>query len=224
MHNVARPFLASRRCISKTSVLRMRAPDAPIGWPMAIAPPLTLTLDVSHPRPLLTASACEANASLASIKSRSAIVQPAFSSAFLDAEIGPVPMIEGSTPVVAQDTMRANGLMPRFFASASVISTTTAAPSLRPDALAAVTVPSLGSNAGRNFEMPSAVTPSLMYSSWSTIVSPFLPLIVTGAISSLNLPALRAASALFCEAAANLSCSSRVICHWRATFSAVEPI
>ena len=33
----------------------------------------------------------------------------------------------------------------------------------------------------------------------------------TGTISSLNLPAFCAASALFCEATANLSCSSRVM-------------
>ena len=33
----------------------MRAPEAPIGWPIAIAPPLTLTLAVSQPRSLLTA-------------------------------------------------------------------------------------------------------------------------------------------------------------------------
>src|SRR4030042_46403 len=43
---------------------------------------------------------------------------------------------------------------------------------------------------------------------------------VTGTISSLNLPAFLAASALFCEAVANLSCSSRVICHWRGGVSA----
>ena len=39
----------------------MRAPEAPIGWPMAMAPPLTLTLSVSQPRPLLTAMACAVN-------------------------------------------------------------------------------------------------------------------------------------------------------------------
>ena len=44
MHSVARPFLASRFCISYSSVTSTRAPDAPIGWPSAIAPPLTLTL------------------------------------------------------------------------------------------------------------------------------------------------------------------------------------
>jgi hypothetical protein len=39
-------------------------------------------------------------------------------------------------------------------------------------------------------------------------------LIVTGTISSLNLPAFCAASAFCCEAAANWSCCSRVICHF----------
>ena len=44
MHSVARPFLALRFCISNSSVVSTRAPEAPIGWPMAMAPPLTLTL------------------------------------------------------------------------------------------------------------------------------------------------------------------------------------
>src|SRR6266478_2739979 len=57
MHNVARPFFASRRCISCSSVTRTRAPEAPIGWPRAMAPPFTLTLAGSQPRSLLTAQA-----------------------------------------------------------------------------------------------------------------------------------------------------------------------
>src|SRR6267378_2262711 len=61
MHSVAKPFLASRFCISCSSVTSTRAPDAPTGWPIAIAPPLTLTLEVSQPRSLLTAQACAAN-------------------------------------------------------------------------------------------------------------------------------------------------------------------
>ena len=61
MHSVARPFLESRFCISCSSVTSTRAPDAPIGWPIAIAPPLTLTFDVSQPRSLLTAQACAVN-------------------------------------------------------------------------------------------------------------------------------------------------------------------
>ena len=59
------------------------------------------------------------------------------------AGIGPVPMIAGSTPAVAQEAMRASGFRPRVLASSALISTRAAAPSLRPEALAAVTVPSL---------------------------------------------------------------------------------
>jgi hypothetical protein len=57
MHRVARPFFASRAAISYSEVVSTRAPDAPIGWPMAIAPPLTLTLPRSQPSSLPTASA-----------------------------------------------------------------------------------------------------------------------------------------------------------------------
>ena len=39
MHRVARPFLALRRPISCSRVTSTRAPEAPIGWPMAMAPP-----------------------------------------------------------------------------------------------------------------------------------------------------------------------------------------
>ena len=105
--------MASRRAISCSSVTSTRAPEAPIGWPIAIAPPLTLTLAGSQPRSLLTAIAWAANASLASTRSRSLTDQPARSSALREAGIGPVPMIAGSTPAVAQETMRASGVMPR---------------------------------------------------------------------------------------------------------------
>src|SRR5690606_34080240 len=58
MHSVARPFFAPRRFIANSSVLRMRAPEAPIGWPMAVAPPLTFTISGFQPMSLLTAQAC----------------------------------------------------------------------------------------------------------------------------------------------------------------------
>src|SRR3990172_1643479 len=85
----------------------MRAPDAPIGWPSAMAPPLTLP--VSQPSSLFTAQAWAAKASLASIRSRSPWRQPALASAARLAGIGPEPMTAGSTPAVAQETMRASG-------------------------------------------------------------------------------------------------------------------
>src|ERR1700687_1558313 len=55
-----------------------------------------------------------------------------------------------------------------------------------------------------------------MNSSSENTVSPLRVLIMTGTISSLNLPAFLAASALFWEATAKRSCCSRVVCHWRA--------
>src|SRR5215213_6136609 len=45
MHIVARPYLTSgRRAISCTSVVRIRAPEAPRGCPRATAPPLGFNL------------------------------------------------------------------------------------------------------------------------------------------------------------------------------------
>jgi hypothetical protein len=132
-------------------------------------------------------------------------------------------MIAGSTPACAHDTIRASGVLPRFCASLALIRTSAAAPSLMPEALAAVTVPSLA-KAGRRPETFSSVVPCLGYSSASTTTSPLRDLTVTGTISSLNLPAFCAASALFCDATANSSCWARVICHCRATFSAVLPM
>ena len=59
----------------------MRAPEAPIGWPRAIAPPFTFTFDSSSPSILTELSATEANASLISKRSMSSTDRPAFSSA-----------------------------------------------------------------------------------------------------------------------------------------------
>ena len=77
---------------------------------------------------------------------------------------GPIPMIDGSTPQCAADTMRAKAFTPRFSASLSDMTTKAAAPSFIPDAFAAVIQPSLA-NAGRSPEIESKVTPSRIYSS-----------------------------------------------------------
>ncbi|MCY1557864.1 hypothetical protein D9M68_947490 [compost metagenome] len=113
---------------------------------------------------MTTHSDWAAKASLDSIRSRSATVQPAFSRAFFDAGIGPVPMRAGSTPAVAHEAMRASGSRPRALASSADISTRAAAPSFRPEALPAVTVPSLR-KAGFSFSMASIVAPWRTYSS-----------------------------------------------------------
>ena len=66
----------------------MRAPDAPIGWPRAIAPPFTLTFDSSTPSIRTELIATDANASLISNRSMSSSLRPAFSRAALVALAG----------------------------------------------------------------------------------------------------------------------------------------
>ena len=66
----------------------MRAPEAPIGWPRAIAPPLTLTLSSSTPSIRTELRATEAKASLISQRSTSSGLLPIFSSACLAALAG----------------------------------------------------------------------------------------------------------------------------------------
>ena len=61
--------------------------------------------------------------------------------AFSTADIGPVPINSGSTPVHAEDTILPSGVSPLFRAFSSVIMTTAAAPSLMEEELPAVTLP-----------------------------------------------------------------------------------
>lgn len=77
----------------------------------------------------------------------SVIAIPALSSAFLDASIGPKPMISGDSPLTPVDTMRASGVKPNSLALVSLVITTAAAPSLSGQAFPAVTVP-FGRKAG----------------------------------------------------------------------------
>ncbi|CAB3810612.1 hypothetical protein LMG28688_07276 [Paraburkholderia caffeinitolerans] len=120
--------------------------------------------------------------------------------------------------------MRASGFRPSSSAFFADISTTAAAPSFRPDAFAAVTEPSF-ENAGFRPASDSAVTPWRTNSSvLNTSGSPLRCGITTGTISASKRPAFCAASALFCDSAANASCSSRVMPYSFATFSAVTPM
>ncbi len=75
-HSVASPSFASRFCISWSSVVVMRTPVQPIGWPNAIAPPLTFKRSASKPSSRSHAITCAAKASLSSIKSISESVEP----------------------------------------------------------------------------------------------------------------------------------------------------
>ena len=69
--SAAAPTPPPRRFSSSARCRTMRAPDMPIGWPRAMAPPLTLTLSRSRPRSLAEARPTAAKASLISMRSRS---------------------------------------------------------------------------------------------------------------------------------------------------------
>mmetsp|Transcript_1505 Transcript_1505/g.4692 ORF Transcript_1505/g.4692 Transcript_1505/m.4692 type:complete len:204 (-) Transcript_1505:760-1371(-) len=160
MQSVATPFLAPVWRISCSRVTRTRVPEAPIGWPRLVAPPRGFTLAGSSPSSRQTPRLWAANASLASKMSTWSMVQPAFCRASLVAGTGPMPMIFGSTPALAYATTRPSGVPPSCAATDSAATTTAAAPSLMPDALPAVTVPSF-LNAARSLPSFSAVAPAV---------------------------------------------------------------
>ena len=66
-----------------------RLPVAPTGWPMAMAPPLTLTLSMSASCTLAQLITTEAKASLTSKRSMSFMVMPALASTLVVAAMGP---------------------------------------------------------------------------------------------------------------------------------------
>ena len=90
-----------------------RPPDAPSGWPIAIAPPLTFTRSGSSSVHSPTqASDWAAKASLSSTASTSPQVIPARLSARLAASTGPMPKMSGSTAKVPRPAIRAIGSRP----------------------------------------------------------------------------------------------------------------
>ena len=119
----------------------------PSGWPIAIAPPFTLTLAGSRPSSRITASDCDAKASFSSTRSTSPTSTPTRSSSLRTAGTGPMPITRGSTPATALPTNVPSGSTPSSRAFSSDATTSAAAPSLSPDELPAVTVPP-GRNAG----------------------------------------------------------------------------
>src|SRR5271165_5185983 len=110
MHMVTSPYRLPERRISKTSVVVRREPVAPIGWPRAIAPPLTLTMLRSSSMIFSQARYWAANASLNSTSWMSSSVMPARASALGVATVGPRPMVRGSQPENAYERMTASGL------------------------------------------------------------------------------------------------------------------
>ena len=69
-----------------------------MGCPSATAPPFGLVFSGGRSRSFITARACAAKASLASMTSMSPSFSPALASALRTAGTGPMPMYIGSTP------------------------------------------------------------------------------------------------------------------------------
>ena len=95
-----------------------------------------------------------------------------------------MPMMRGSTPACAYPISLPIGVRPLLRTNDSDASTTAAAASLMPEALPAVTVPSLA-NAGRSLAMSASLTSARTCSSVSTTVTwPFRPGTSIGRICS----------------------------------------
>ena len=75
-HRAAAPRPPPPRRSSSTRVITRRVPDMPMGWPRAMAPPLTLTTSSAMPRSAMDAADTAANASLISNRSTSVTVRP----------------------------------------------------------------------------------------------------------------------------------------------------
>ena len=166
---------------------------------------------MSHCSSRATANDCAANASLASIRSTSSSVQPALASTRRVADTGPMPIIAGSTPALAQALMVTKGLRPSSSARALLHTITAAAPSFRPEALPAVTLPP-ALNAAVSRARPSKVVPARgPWSLSNSVTTPFFCGMLMGIISLLKRPDSMAASAFCCELSANTSCCSRLI-------------
>ena len=146
----ARPNFASLFIISCTNDTTMRFPDAPMGCPSAIAPPLMFVRSFIHSlvtpccamSSCITPSDCAAKASFNSITSISDSLIPAFLSALAMAGTGPIPMMAGSTPPCPTPMISHRGVKLFCLTASSDAISTNDAPSLIPEALPAVTDPS----------------------------------------------------------------------------------
>ena len=127
--------------------------------------------------------------------------------------------------MVANALIVASGVRPSCAARCAVITSTAAAPSLMPDAFAAVTEPSFA-NAGLSPD--TRIERRARLDEFVGVERdrdrPCAAGIMTGVISSLNTPAFCAFSALFWLATANSSCCARAMPYCFATFSAVVPM
>ena len=119
--SVARPQRRSRRSSSSMRVPRIIAPVAPSGWPMAMAPPLTLVIScgevqVAH-EPHRDRG--ERLVDLEEVDVRRSPARP-WRAPCGRPGAGPVSMIVGSAPETAAAMIRARGVRPRSVPTCSV--------------------------------------------------------------------------------------------------------
>ena len=195
MQMAAQPYRLSWRSKAFKSVVRIRAPEAPMGWPSATAPPWTLIFSWEIPSSFMAANTTTAKASLISKRSISSRVIPARPKTFLMAPMGAVVNHSGSWATEVWATILAMGLRPWALAYSAVVTTTAEAPSLILEALAAVTVPSL-SKAGRRLGILARSARKGSSSRSTTVTAPLFPGTSTGTISAAKVPSSAAFRAL----------------------------
>ena len=105
--------------------------------------------------------------------SMSSKVRPALFNAFCEALTGPIPIIRGSTPATADDTILAFGVRLFLVAASAEASKMAPAPSFNPDAFPAVTVPPSFLNAGLSLPNISRVVVGFINSSFSKMIESF---------------------------------------------------
>ena len=142
---------------------------------------------------------------------------------------GPMPMMRGSTPALAQPVMRASGRRPRAAAQVDDASTTRRAAVGDARRRAGGDDARLALDDRKRERQPgeaSSVEPARGCSSAMTVVGAAARSVTShgGAISAAKCPRRSARSALCWLSSANRSDSSRVMPYWRARISAVSPM
>ena len=128
-------------------------------------------------------------------------------SAFRDDGTGPIPMIRGSTPATAEETIRAIGSRLCFLTASSDAMRSAAAPSLMPEELPAVTDPfvvGMRLEFRQHFECRVGANELVFGESFRLLAFLFAG-IVTGAISRSNRPAFLRSRGLHLGIAAKMS-------------------
>ncbi len=187
----------------------MRAPDAPIGWPSAMPPPLTFTMSIGTPSSLTDWIDTLANASLISTRSRSPRVRPCLARACLMALAGcDCSEVSGPATLPCAPISASHG-RPSSSALALDMTTTAQAPSEICEAEPAVIVPSgceRGPQPGQRLRGGVAAYALVLVDDHGSPRAAGSP---PATISASNTPFFMAAAASWWERAETSSCSSR---------------